>query len=340
MRLRTRLGRAMDETIGKRHTDRVRRLERQTRQHVADWIAPRPLRSVRAPAPAASERSGRQQAPRSTSERRPLGEPNDRQGGWIPSDPFVSHPQPTMTRHDLLRSLHQVLSPRTYIEIGVDEGASLALSNAKSIGIDPEFIVRRALHCDLHLVRAKSDEFFGRSDGLAHFNGVPIDLAFIDGMHLSEFALRDFMNVERHLSRAGVVVFDDVLPRNALEAARLRRTSAWAGDVYKAVEVIARYRADLAVLLVNTRSTGTAIIVGADPSSQILQHAYSSELSYLRAPDPQAPPAEFMSRTIAVDPSALLASEAWPLLVAARNSQNIGLIEKAKRILEAIPKLK
>ena len=54
-----------------------------------------------------------------------LGEPNDRQGGWIASDPFVPHPKPTMTRHDLLRGLHRGLDAAHVPQIGVNEGASL-----------------------------------------------------------------------------------------------------------------------------------------------------------------------------------------------------------------------
>ena len=88
-----------------------------------------------------------------------LGEPNDRRGGWIPSDPFVPFPAATMSRHDLLRELHQQIQPRTYLEIGVSNGQSLSLSRARSIGIDPEFRVAYPIHCDLDLVREKSDTF-------------------------------------------------------------------------------------------------------------------------------------------------------------------------------------
>jgi predicted O-methyltransferase YrrM len=327
------IGKRLEATLGKERTDLVRRVERRTRQQLADRLAPRPVAAARpkpaAPAPAQPS------APAAPA--RPLGEPNDRQGGWIASDPFVPHPEPKMTRHDLLRGLHEVLSPRTYLEIGVNAGSSLTLSRAKSIGIDPEFTVRHPLHCDLALVKAKSDEFFTRPDALAHFDGVPVDLAFIDGMHLSEFAFRDFINVERHLAPAGVTVFDDTLPRNALEAARVRRTGAWAGDVYKAVEIIARRRPDLLVVLINTWPTGTAIVVGGDPASNVLQDAYPSEVPYLQAPDPQSPPQAYMSRTAAVDPADLLASGAWPLLVAARESGDAALIEQAKEILLSIP---
>jgi hypothetical protein len=258
---------------------------------------------------------------------------------WIPSDPSEPHPETTMERHHLLGGLHKLLSPRTYLEIGVEHGGSLTLSRTKSIGVDPEFVVRTPLHCDLHLVKAPSDEFFSRPDALAHFEGVPLDLAFIDGMHLSEFALRDFMNVELHLAPSGVSVFDDVLPRNALESARVRRTYEWAGDVYKAVDVISRYRPDLVVLLVNTRPTGTAVVVGGDNTSRVLAAAYDAERDYLEAEDPQSPPYEFMSRSAAVDPVELLASEAWPLLVAARESGDLALLQRAKDLLRSIPRL-
>jgi predicted O-methyltransferase YrrM len=251
----------------------------------------------------------------------------------------VPHPTATLTRHDLLRGLHEVLLPRTYLEIGVNEGSSLTLSRAKSIAIDPEFAVRTALHCDLDLVKAKSDQYFSRPDAMAHFDGMPVDLAFIDGMHLSEYALRDFINVERHLSPTGVAVFDDVLPRNPLESARVRRTGSWAGDIYKAVEVIARRRPDLVVLLVNTWPTGTAVVVGADADSEVLTSVYPSEVPYLEAEDPQSPPEAYMSRAVAVDPAELLSSEAWQLLVSARDLGDTTKLDQAKEVLRSIPKL-
>lgn len=337
MSVRARIGGALEATVGSERTSWVRRAERRTRQQLAERVAPRAAEPPRAGAPA------RPPATREVTGAgvpvAKIGEPNDRQGGWRPSDPFVSHPRPTVTRHDLLRGLHQVLAPRTYLEIGVNEGSSLTLSRTRSIGVDPDFMVRQPLHCDLALVRAKSDEFFTRPDALAHFDGVPVDLAFIDGMHLSEFAVRDFLNVERHLAPSGVTVFDDVLPRNALEAARVRRTGAWAGDVFKAVQIIARHRPDLVVVLINTWPTGTAVVVGGDPSSEVLHESYPSEVTYLQAPDPQSPPMEYLSRSAAVDPADLLASEAWSLLVAARTSGDATLVARAKDLLRSIPTL-
>ena len=36
--------------------------------------------------------------------------------------------------------------------------------------------------------------------GFIGLGGLPIDLAIIDGMHQFEFALRDFINIEKHSS--------------------------------------------------------------------------------------------------------------------------------------------
>ena len=116
-------------------------------------------------------------------------------------------------------------------------------------------------------------------------------------------------------------------------------TSAWAGDVYKCLEVLERHRPDLSVLLVNTHPTGTAIVVGVDPSSNVLREAYDEELTYLASEDPQSPPEAFMNRSRAVDPKALFQSEAWELLARARHSGDYSLVAQAKEALRAIPRL-
>jgi hypothetical protein len=196
----------------------------------------------------------------------------------------------------------------------------MVLSRCRSIGVDPSFKIDNPIHCDVQLIKATSDEFFAREQPLAHFDGVPVDLAFIDGMHLSEFALRDFINIEPYLADTGVIVFDDVLPRNGLEAARDRKTESWAGDVYKVVEMLRRRRPDLVVLLVNTSNTGTAVVVGVDQASTVLKDAYADEEQYLLRPDPQTPPQEYLDRSIAIEPDVLLESPVWKQLIAIRGS--------------------
>jgi predicted O-methyltransferase YrrM len=126
-------------------------------------------------------------------------------------------------RHELLKHLHQLVQPRNYLEIGVRKGASLALSRARTVAVDPFYEIEREILCDLHLVRTTSDEFFARRHPLAHFDEPVVDLAFIDGMHLSEYALRDVINVERYCHAGSVIVIDDMLPRGIEEAGRTRQ---------------------------------------------------------------------------------------------------------------------
>ena len=220
-----------------------------------------------------------------------------------------------MRRHNLLKSLHELLQPRTYLEIGVSTGSSMTLSRTRSIGVDPAFHIKRELLCDLHLVRATSDEFFAREHPLAHFDEPVVDLAFIDGMHLAEYALRDFINLERFTHATSVIVFDDMLPRIVEEADRdrdrPRPRAAWAGDVYKVFAALRDLRRDLVCLHVDTEPTGTAVVLLPDPHNESLLTAYDDLVAGYVTPDPQQVPAEILQRTGAWNPAALLATPIW-----------------------------
>ena len=242
-------------------------------------------------------------------------------------------------RHEFLAETHARLRPRNYLEIGVNDGRSLRLSRVPSIAIDPAFRITEPLHCDLHLVRATSDAFFARRDPIVHLRsgrnpfrnvrrGRPpfghylgrtaIDLAFIDGMHLFEYALRDFMNVERFAGPASVIVLDDMLPRSVDEAARDRHTGAWAGDVYKLIDVLRRHRPDLALLPIDTEPTGVLVVLGADPTDRRLADAHDALVAECATPDPQEVPPEVIERRGAVDPARFFASGILESLAASR----------------------
>lgn len=224
-----------------------------------------------------------------------------------------------MKRHEFLRSLHEIVHPRSYLEIGVNDGRSLAMSRVPSIAIDPDFKVTVEVRCDVHLARSTSDDFFARPDPLAHLPERSVDLGFIDGMHLAEFALRDFMNVERYSLWTSVVVFDDALPRSVDEAARDRHTVEWAGDVYKVLDVLRRRRPDLVCLTVDTEPTGVLLVVGLDRDNDVLHRQYHEVVDELVSPDPQSVPEEILHRVGSAAPDAVLASEVWGRLVAARD---------------------
>lgn len=237
-----------------------------------------------------------------------------------------------MNRHEFLRELHRAVRPRNYLEIGVNDGRSLALSRVPSIAVDPAFRVTVPIRCDVQLARATSDDFFAAPDPLRHLTGgrnpwrnlrrgrplfdrwrggTTLDLAFIDGMHLFEFALRDFMNVERFSRWSSVIVFDDMLPRNEDEAARDRHTGDWAGDVYKMIPVLREHRPDLVAIPVDTTPTGVLVVLGADPASTVLRERHDEIIARWVVPDPQDVPSDVLDRRIAVEPERLLAAEVW-----------------------------
>lgn len=178
-----------------------------------------------------------------------------------------------MTRHQFLAELHKILNPRGYLEIGVHQGDSLALAQCPALGVDPEPVLRRHLRPNERVARGTSDHVFANANEEAL--GI-IDLAFIDGMHLFEFALRDFMGVEQWGNSQTVVVFDDVLPRNQVEATRVQCPGDWTGDVWKVVNILQMYRPFLELRLVDTAPTGALVAWNLDPGNQILHDMYET----------------------------------------------------------------
>jgi hypothetical protein len=192
--------------------------------------------------------------------------------------------------------VHERLRPAAYLEIGVRNGGSLALARGRAVGIDPAFAIHAELDGDVALFRTTSDEYFSRPDPLAPTGGQPFELSFIDGLHLFEFALRDFIFAERHSAARGMIVFDDVLPRDVPEAARERHTHQWTGDVFGVLQVLERYRPDLLVLPLDTKPTGLLAVVGLDPQNTVLVDHFEEILAEFRRPDPQPVPREILDR--------------------------------------------
>lgn len=208
-----------------------------------------------------------------------------------------------MNRYEFLGNLHDRLKPRGYLEIGVQTGASLRLASCPAIGIDPRPQVRYALHGQVDVVEQDSDVFFA-SHGPWPILDDQVDLAFIDGMHLVEYALRDFMNVEQHSNDRTVVVFDDVLPRNKREADRQPLPGDWTGDVWKIHRILEAVRPDLILTLVDTDPTGVLVVRGLDRSNFALQAAYDPVVAHWIRDHPVPP--EVLVRRAAVQPETVL----------------------------------
>jgi hypothetical protein len=95
-----------------------------------------------------------------------------------------------------LQHLQAALSPKTYLEIGVEQGHSLA--TARPIGIDPRPRLSTKLVAETEIFTETSDEFFAQRRLNSLLDGKSLDLVFIDGLHLFEQVLKDFTNVEKH----------------------------------------------------------------------------------------------------------------------------------------------
>lgn len=174
-----------------------------------------------------------------------------------------------------------------YLEIGCRRGRSLSLSRAKSsVAVDPDFNIVFPFTSPTRIFQATSDDFFETDAGQALH--APVDLAFIDGMHLSEFALRDFMNVEKYSHPEGWVLFDDVLPADISFATRTRTTKEWTGDIFKLIDVLRRHRPDLQVEVYDVAQKGIMLVRGLDPDSRVLDAAYPEiEAELMRTDTPE-----------------------------------------------------
>jgi hypothetical protein len=238
---------------------------------------------------------------------------------------------------DFLARIHELLTGPPYLEIGIRHGDSLALARGPAVGVDPGFELRVDLPSGVQLFEETSDEYFDRQDPLAPLGGRRVGYSFIDGMHLAEFALRDFINVERLSRWSTVVVFDDIFPRAPEEANRDRETRAWTGDVYKVPRVLAGHRPDLVQLHIDTEPTGLLLVLALDRDSAVLGDRYDEIVRGLVTPDPQDVPEAVLRREGALDPQAVLDASFWDVLRQARG-QTMPREDGVARLRKALTK--
>ncbi len=106
-----------------------------------------------------------------------------------------------------LDRLHAALRPDAYVEIGINKGGSLALARPPTlaIGVDPTPNIAVQFRTETMVYPETSDEFFQRRRLEGLLKGQPLRFAFIDGLHLFEQALRDFINLETYCGPRSVV---------------------------------------------------------------------------------------------------------------------------------------
>ena len=183
-----------------------------------------------------------------------------------------------------LSRFHAKLSPRTYLEIGVDAGRTLSLARPPTlvVGVDPAPVAPLAFAAPTRTFPMESDAFFA-SEEAARFDAQPVALAFVDGLHLFEQALRDFGNVEKLSSRETVVLFHDCLPLDRATSSRERRTGFWSGDVWKIVPILRRHRPDLEAFVIPAYPTGLAVVTRLDPKSTVLPERFDEIVAEWRS---------------------------------------------------------
>lgn len=180
----------------------------------------------------------------------------------LPGEPYLT----------LMRRIHRHLKPLTYVEVGVFRGESIKLVQPATIalGVDPQPMLPFEPSPNMRIFAQTSDDFFARPDLSAQLQGLPLDLGFIDGMHNFEFALRDFINLERLCTPASTILVHDCFPLDRLTAERTRTTAFWSGDIWRLVLLLKKYRPDLSINVIAAPITGLGVIRKLDPSSRVL----------------------------------------------------------------------
>jgi tetratricopeptide (TPR) repeat protein len=180
-----------------------------------------------------------------------------------------------------LGRFYNFLSPETVIEIGVAEGRSLALVQPPTIaiGVDPNPITIHPLIAETHIFPETSNAFFERCGPVSILKGRPLGVAFIDGLHLYEQALKDFINLETYCGPRSVILLHDTVPLDEATQSRACDTQFHTGDVWKTVLCLKHYRPELDVFTIATPWTGLTVITGVDPKSKVLADNYDEAVA-------------------------------------------------------------
>jgi hypothetical protein len=173
----------------------------------------------------------------------------------------------------VLARVHEHVRPATYVEIGVARGRSLRLvgPDTLTLGVDPQPSVEGPLGPRQRLFGETSDEFFAKRNVIAELGGRRVRMAFIDGMHHFDFALRDFANLEPLCDPDSLIFVHDCYPIDARSAAREQTTAFWSGDIWRLITLLKRHRPDLSIHTIATPPTGLGLITRLDPGSSWLR---------------------------------------------------------------------
>jgi predicted O-methyltransferase YrrM len=196
----------------------------------------------------------------------------------------------------ILKLLHSVLKPKSYLEIGTQKGQSLSLASCASISIDPYMTVDLkdsiGAKPSCFFFQMTSDDFYEKHDP-ASILGRPLDFAFLDGMHRCEYLLRDFANTEKFCRPNSIIALHDCFPVEVAITGRSaggktiedHRAQWWTGDVWRTALLLKRRRPDLTILSLSAPPTGLAIITNLSPASKVIHTNYGAMVEEMLAMD-------------------------------------------------------
>jgi hypothetical protein len=222
----------------------------------------------------------------------------------------VEHGAGTLDCYEFLVDLHKYVEPRFYTEIGVEYGASLKLAQCPALGIDPAPQLSVPIAPQHSISYTTSDDYFRLADTSTM---KAIDLCYIDGMHQIEFALKDFMNMERFCHDGSVVIVDDIYPAHPLQGERIRQSRYWTGDIWKIIPILQLHRPDLIVMPVDTDPTGSLMVLGLDPNNNVLWDHFDSIIDHAINTMTEVPES-IIERSEKFDPRARLMKKIFKLI--------------------------
>lgn len=185
---------------------------------------------------------------------------------------------------EYLVALIEATKAERYLEIGTNKGSSLAPINCSTIAIDPKFVLSQEVIGKKELClffQMTSDKFFEKYSASKLLGGL-VDVAFLDGLHLFEYLLRDFIGAEKHCKKGSLIIMHDCIPptfemtNRDVKPAKLNPNylNYWTGDVWKICLILKKFRPDLSISYLDCPPTGLVVVSNCDAQSTILQDEY------------------------------------------------------------------
>lgn len=231
-----------------------------------------------------------------------------------------------------LRALHDQVEFEWYMEIGCRTGQSLAPVTGATIAVDPHFSVNSDLIADkpvLHIFQQTSDAFF--ESGFLERNGIVLGFSFLDGMHLIDYLIRDFIGTERASASGSLIAIHDCCPFSHGMTTRDLNSlpkGAWTGDVWKIIPILQRYRPDLRIDVLDCRKTGLVVISNLDSGNTTLQDNYDRILTEYKELELSDFGPERFFNSFAFKPAAEIINSDFALF---RSAERIGLKREPRR---------